>query len=131
MKDAEDVNMEYIEKGQAKEALGKEFSFLGDTLPAVHKAIDEIPAADVVERPKWMPVEEKLPEEPGTYLIATSGKKAISCTYAPRREKFNGVAGNTCTHWMKMPEGPWEKNGEDKENNVGSRKKERNGEELK
>lgn len=80
-------------------------------------AIDSLPAADVVERPRWIPVEERLPEVGEKVLICHSheGHKSISiCSLRKsflRDDELGGFIAwsaytKNVTHWMPLPEPP-------------------------
>ena len=56
---------------------------------------------------RWHSVSEEMPVESGTYLIATNKQRIVSAAYAAMFNRFNGSAGKSCTHWMKLPDGPW------------------------
>lgn len=83
------------------------------------KIIAEYPAADVVERPRWIPVGERLPKDE---------KEVLAC-YGFRRDgemnemrfiqplcylrfdkdphwQYAGFNGLEVTHWMPLPEPP-------------------------
>lgn len=54
----------YIKCEDAKAAFCRYMGFTSKRAAiAVESIVDKIPAADVVERPKWISVEERLPEE--------------------------------------------------------------------
>lgn len=60
--------------------------------------------------PKWISVEERLPEKSGSYLVCTS-KSSVYCTKFTRHEqdgRFHTDINTHITHWMPMPEPPKE-----------------------
>ena len=69
---------EYIEKAEANKAITKDMGphrthdFNAGCARAVNRII-ELPAADVVERPRWIPVTERLPEK-NQVVVAHEGK---------------------------------------------------------
>lgn len=86
------------------------------TVEAVFKSA---PAADVVERPRWIPVKERLPEKFGpalTYYGFDQGDGYLGmmfmqvldyCAYAPAAHfQHEGLYGMTVTHWMPLPPTP-------------------------
>ena len=53
--------------------------------------------------PKWIPVEEELPEKDGLYIIVgRSGTPHAAHYYTGKR----GFSNPYATHWMPMPEPP-------------------------
>ena len=85
----------------------------------VARFIDAIPAADVVERPRWIPVTERLPEKSGNYLTAFGDGTAMAVnefmhprdwlTKEGRKANPNGKwYWGGVTHWMSLPEPPME-----------------------
>ena len=75
-----------------------------DFLDALYSAIDALK-----EQPRWIPVEERLPDNDQGYFIVWSG----SCNYAGEAVwdgyTFRWIANdnNACaTHWMPLPEPP-------------------------
>lgn len=53
--------------------------------------------------PKWVSVEERLPERPGMYLIAThAGTFDVDCFISHRRE-WDVYRLSEVTHWMPLP----------------------------
>ena len=77
--------------------------------------LELLDAADTIEaleatQPKWISVEERLPEKDGKFIVCTA-KGSVYCT----RFKAYGKSGsfqtdiNThITHWMSLPEPPKE-----------------------
>ena len=75
--------------------------------------LELLDAADTIEaleaaQPKWISVEDRLPEKDGKYIVCTA-KCSVYCT----RFKAYGKSGsfqtdiNThITHWMPLPEPP-------------------------
>ena len=60
------------------------------------------------QRPKWISVEERLPEESGKYIVCTR-KKAVYCTafrFFHGKGYFATDKTTHITHWMPMPEPP-------------------------
>lgn len=60
--------------------------------------------------PKWISVEERLPEKSGRYLVCTS-KSSVYYTKFTRHEqggRFHTDINTHITHWMPMPEPPKE-----------------------
>lgn len=80
-----------------------------------------IPAADVVERPRWIPVTERLPKDEKDVLACygfrhdgkMGGMRFIQplCYFRFNKEphwQFEGTNGMEVTHWMPLPEQPKE-----------------------
>ena len=85
----------------------------------VLRDIDDYPAADVVERPRWIPVEERLPEKSGNYLTAFGDGTALSTNIFMHPDDWLTEEGNKInpngkwyfgevTHWQELPEPPKE-----------------------
>ena len=78
--------------------------------------INAIPAADVVERPRWIPITERLPKY-GDWVLGIGKRKGyyvceyrgLSHFYSGDEPWFSskGRAVNV-THWMPLPEPPKE-----------------------
>ena len=65
-------------------------------------------------QPKWISVEERLPEKAGEVLIVVSRFVAVAW-YHPKTRCFESGSGlcwfvseNAVTHWMPLPEPPKE-----------------------
>ena len=102
---------EYITKSEAKLALANEFAFHSYAGGVACKVIDNIPAHEIpyvptAERLSWIKVTDRLPKKRGTYLIYTAKGNVTSASFSDVFQRFNGVAGGSCTHWMEMPPGP-------------------------
>lgn len=63
-------------------------------------------------QPKWISVEERLPEESGSYLVCTRRSDAFTAHFYLNTNEwkphFAGSAGMHITHWMPAPEPPKE-----------------------
>ena len=70
------------------------------------KAIKAIPAADVVERPQWIPVTERLPEVLKRVLVYSKIQGVISDFICHDGSGWYRAA--LVTHWMPLPEPPKE-----------------------
>lgn len=70
------------------------------------------PAADVVERKKWIPVTERLPETEDHVLAATQNKKGtyniVKAYYCHDLGTWAAGMNSNVTHWMPLPEPPKE-----------------------
>lgn len=64
---------------------------------------------ELEEQNRWIPVEERLPETKGDYLILREGKVSI-CYYTGTR--FGWGELSQITRWMKIPTLPKESEGE-------------------
>lgn len=58
--------------------------------------IAELPSV----KPKWIPVEERLPENSGSYLVTVQNGNVYSATFDACSKKFYCKA----TAWMPLPE---------------------------
>ena len=81
--------------------------------------LQAIPAADVVERPRWIPVTERLPEK-DCHVLAYYGfdhgdgylgmmfMQALDFYANDPKPHFQheGLSGMKVTHWMPLPEPP-------------------------
>lgn len=58
--------------------------------------------------PKWISVEERLPESAGKYIVCTK-KRAVYCTafrFFHGKGYFATDSTTHITHWMPLPEAP-------------------------
>lgn len=53
---------EYIERGAAKHAADLAFDMTETEYDMLCNELDRVPAADVIERPQWISVTDKLPD---------------------------------------------------------------------
>ena len=62
-----------------------------------------------VAQPRWISVEERLPEENGKYIVCTA-KGSVYCTKfsVGVRGSFHTDINTHITHWMPLPEPPKE-----------------------
>ena len=62
--------------------------------------------------PKWISVDERLPEESGRYLVYTYDDRIIDAYYSEEAGKWRSysvvIADKRFTHWMPMTEPPKE-----------------------
>ena len=93
-----------------------------DTLKGVRAAVNRLAAyedtglaPEEVQKMRWIPVEERLPEQENTQVLMTDGE----CHYISSRNNMvrfldcEGIfipgkagAGVKATHWMPLPPGP-------------------------
>ena len=113
----------YIDADALKRKLIDEKGFF----PAiVAKALEEMPDADVVPKSEWISVEERLPENYGSVLVACEGTTIGGTAPIAIRSYGGGFwslvdADGTAylteymhavvTHWMPLPEPPKMKGG--------------------
>ena len=98
---------EFIDKTQAVVAVRFALTEGG----SIAKRIREIPAADVIERPRWIPVEEGLPEF-GEEVLAVrrfgDRQEVITAHIAVEKNGHSWWSAANITHWMLIPEPPKE-----------------------
>lgn len=60
--------------------------------------------------PKWISVEERLPEKSGRYLVCTSKSSVYYAKFTRHEQdgRFHTDINTHITHWMPMPEPPKE-----------------------
>lgn len=68
---------EYIGRIEALDACYNGWNMDAATIEAITVNIGRIPAADVVEQPRWIPVTERLPES-GVHVLASCRVKYVS-----------------------------------------------------
>lgn len=90
--------------GKAADA-GWEYNFYKDALEAL------------AAQPKWISVEDRLPDEPGEVMICLHGYVTVAWYSVNRFETGGGMVffvddhfadGNEVTHWMPLPSKPEE-----------------------
>ena len=99
---------EYIKREDAVKALRtirKCVKLFEDSIEDAAVALNDLAqSADVVERPSWIPVEERLPEK-NTWVLAY-------CKYKDHVIDYVDIHGlwsyGNVTHWMPPPEPPKE-----------------------
>ena len=74
-------------------------------VPKLSKAIEMAKAA-LREQPRWISVEERLPEDGQKVLICTKTKLIKDARYSRRRGCFITSGNITATHWMPLPQPP-------------------------
>ena len=100
---------DYISRQRTKDYIKSQDSrlFIGLTIgEAVQMMIDEVPAADV-KPVRWIPVEERLPENEQDTLCCFDDGFMATATYMDEYKDWElwQDAGNV-THWMPLPELP-------------------------
>lgn len=88
---------------------GWEYNFYKDALEALEAGED---INVLTAQPKWVSVEERLPDEPGEVLACVYGRICIAwysnrCFETPSGMVFYACE-NAVTHWMPLPEPPKE-----------------------
>ena len=103
---------DYVKRSDVHKAFQPKYA------PAINKTfaamIDNIPAANAVEQPRWIPVTERLPED-GERVLVFGGVTMYVAYYGRNRyggeswHKLNSKS-HYCspTHWMPLPEPPKE-----------------------
>ena len=73
--------------------------------------VEDFPAADVVERPKWIPVEERLPER-RRWVLCRCQANITEVMRFENAEWYHDPSHvyffEFVTHWMPLPESPEE-----------------------
>ena len=93
----------------SRSALLKEMRVSGR---AAYMVVEDAPAVDA--GPKWISVEDRLPEESGEYLVVTRGGVCMTMAYSAVHRVFNAFdwgevnAPINCDYWMPLPEMPKE-----------------------
>lgn len=64
--------------------------------------------------PRWISVEERLPEKAGAYVVYGVGRIAFA-TFYPSIQMWVSNVDAGITHWMPLPEPPEEENNNGKE----------------
>lgn len=86
---------------------GWEYNFYKDALEALETGED---INVLTAQPKWISVEEQLPEEPGEVLACVYGRVCIAWYSNRYFETPSGMVfsadENAVTHWMPLPEPP-------------------------
>lgn len=91
-----------------------ECPYIGEDYCATKKNVDALAYIQRLEAkvPKWISVEDRLPEEPGEVLMALYGRVCIAWYHIDGRfESGSGLvfsAEKAVTHWMPLPEPPKE-----------------------
>lgn len=106
---------EYIKREDAKRILAEDYAYAAATL------LDDVPAADVTQVQRWIPVEERKPNlipcNAGTgyseaVIVLTSGRK-VMCAICDGIDWFGPFGfwdawDEEITHWMPLPDLPKE-----------------------
>ena len=85
-------------------------NFLGSVPVVAVKDIEAAPAVDA--GPKWISVEDGLPEKSGDYLAFTEKGIFMVLSYSEIHRAFNAydwcenITPIRCTHWMPLPDPP-------------------------
>ena len=110
------MSEEYISRSAAMNDL-RQVCVHAEDEAEVLRAIAAIPAADVVERPRWIPVAERLPEG-GDYVLCWheyySYSECRMVTDYGLGYQYNGIWGGEASnghnarvlYWMPLPEPP-------------------------
>lgn len=69
--------------------------YAADLIEAQAAEIDELKA----RVPRWIPVEERLPETAGSYIVCTKSGSVVKVNFYPELGRFQ----RTFTHWMPLP----------------------------
>lgn len=107
-----------ISLDEALKATHREIYWTESQQAAVRSFLVKQPKVDAVEvvRELWIPVTEKLPEEPLQTILVTNGKMVCVAVYSVVYEEFGVMCGKCrgqaksfgVTHWMPLPLPPIE-----------------------
>ena len=76
--------------------------------------LEDLPTADVVERKKWIPVTERLPEKKKAHYLCYLDDDSIAVCYWSNisihgsKWEWHNPNWKDVTHWMPLPEPPKE-----------------------
>lgn len=71
-------------------------------------AVTNLPAADVVERPRWISVKERMPEDGKNVLAYEGGGFYFLDWCSDGKWVVASASTAVVTHWMPLPEPPKE-----------------------
>lgn len=95
-------NDEYISRKEALLAVTRH----GCTANVVG-VLYHLPYADVIPKPQWISVDERLPDENGRFLTVDKFGYEMVCYWTGRFGWLASVCNkNAITHWMPLPEPP-------------------------
>ena len=98
------MNDDYVKRSDVHKAFQPKYA------PAINRTfaamIDSVPAADVVERPRWISVKERMPED-GKNVLAYEGGGFYFLDWCCDGEWVVASESTAVvTHWMPLPEPP-------------------------
>ena len=101
--------MRYIDADKIEMRLPIKYDHDGDVLVSlrdIYNCINQMPTANPYE---WISVEDRLPEETGSYIVATSNGAVCTAKYwhgTAWKPHWNGTIAKHITHWMPLPMHP-------------------------
>lgn len=106
---------DYVERGAAKHAADLAFDMTETEYDMLCKEFDRIPAADVIERPRWISVEDKLPEAE-TEVLVVCNRNGFRFVCPAIYEDGTVLTQDSIWNWYELdnnddyfiPEGWWE-----------------------
>ena len=98
------MNDDYVKRSDVHKAFQPKYA------PAINRTfaamIDSVPAADVVERPRWISVKERMPED-GKNVLAYEGGGFYFLDWCCDGDwVVASASAAVVTHWMPLPEPP-------------------------
>lgn len=113
---------EYIERGAAKHTADLAFDMTETEYDILCKELDRVPTADVIKRPQWISVEDKLPDVE-TEVLAACNRNGFRFVCPTIYEDGTVLTQNSIWNWYELdnygtyseenddyfiPEGWWE-----------------------
>ena len=112
-KNAENIDL-LLKAADAIEVLDMKLQGANAAIAGMQREIERMVIDSVNSKPQWIPVDERLPENPGEYLVTYHPCVWNSVTQKVRVgiDSFRGKTAwakrkyQHVTHWMKFPEPP-------------------------
>jgi hypothetical protein len=75
-------------------------------LNAQDKEAVDVAFEALMEQPRWISVNDRLPNDTEKVLVYTTTGNTTVARWSQRQEKFVASGNITVTHWMSLPEKP-------------------------